>query len=207
MFSIDIFSLFGILLCVILIIDKQYFEIKNIGDIMEKIIGTTVIRVVEGDITSQETDAIVNAANNELWMGAGVAGAIKRAGGVEIEREAVAKGPISIGEAAITGGGKLKAKYVIHAAGMGRDLRTDESKIRATTINSLKRADENNLKSIAFPSIGTGVGGFPLEKAAEVMLGAVKSYIGEGKSGLELVVFVLWGGEAYKVFEDGLKAL
>ncbi|UCH88335.1 MAG: macro domain-containing protein [Thermoplasmata archaeon] len=175
--------------------------------IMEKKFNDVIVRVVEGDITEQGTDAIVNAANNELWMGAGVAGAIKRKGGVEIELEAVAKGPIPIGEAAITGGGKLKARYVIHAAGMGRDLRTDEGKIRATTTNSLKRADEKSLKSIAFPSIGTGVGGFPLEKAAEVMIGAVKSYIEEGKSGLELVVFVLWGEEAYKAFEKVLKNL
>jgi O-acetyl-ADP-ribose deacetylase (regulator of RNase III) len=176
-------------------------------EIMEKQINNTVIRVFEGDITEQDTDAIVNAANNELWMGAGVAGAIKRKGGEEIEREAVAKGPIAVGEAAITGGGKLAARYVIHAAGMGRDLRTDETKIRSTTINSLKRADEKSLKSIAFPSIGTGVGGFPLSKAAEVMLGAVKSYLEEEESGLELVVFVLWGEEAYKAFEGVLKEL
>ena len=174
---------------------------------MEKKIGNVTIRIVEGDITEQETDAIVNAANNELWMGAGVAGAIKRAGGVEIEREAVAKGPIPIGEAAITGGGKLKARYVIHAAGMGRDLRTDAAKVRNATTNSLKRADENNLKSIAFPSIGTGVGGFPLDKAAEVMLGAVKSYLEEYQSGLELVVFVLWGKEAFLAFKKQLNEL
>lgn len=174
---------------------------------MEKKIGNVIIRVVEGDITDQGTDAIVNAANNELWMGAGVAGAIKRKGGVEIEREAVGKGPIPIGEAAITGGGKLKAKHVIHAAGMGRDLRTDETKVRNATTNSLKRADEKDLKSIAFPSIGTGVGGFPLEKAAEVMLGAVKNYLEENQSGLELVVFVLWGEEAYKAFESELARL
>jgi O-acetyl-ADP-ribose deacetylase (regulator of RNase III) len=174
---------------------------------MEKTIKNTTVRIVEGDITEQDTDAIVNAANNELWMGAGVAGAIKRAGGVAIEREAVAKGPIPVGEAAITGGGKLKARYVIHAAGMGRNLQTDEGKIRAATTNSLKRADENGLSSIAFPSIGTGVGGFSLEQAAKVMLGAVKSYLEEEDSKLEQVVFVLWGDEAYKAFERKLKNL
>jgi O-acetyl-ADP-ribose deacetylase (regulator of RNase III) len=174
---------------------------------MEKKFGDTIIRIVEGDITEQDTDAVVNAANNELWMGAGVAGAIKRAGGVEIEREAVAKGPIPIGEAAITTGGNLKAKYVIHAAGMGRDLRTDEGKIRQATANSLKRADENGLKSIAFPSIGTGVGGFPLEKAAEVMLGAVKSYLEKKQSGLELIVFVLFGKDAFNAFNSTLEKI
>jgi O-acetyl-ADP-ribose deacetylase (regulator of RNase III) len=173
--------------------------------ILEKKIGNVTIRIVEGDVTDQDTDAIVNAANNELWMGAGVAGAIKRKGGIEIEKEAVAKGPIPIGEAAITGGGNLKARYVIHAAGMGRDLQTDETKVRNATMNSLKRADENSLKSIAFPSIGTGVGGFPLEKAAEVMLGALKDYLEQNNSGLELVVFVLWGHEAYRAFEEQLK--
>jgi len=173
----------------------------------EKKFGTVTIRLVSGDITEQDTDAIVNAANNELWMGAGVAGAIKRAGGVEIEREAVAQGPIPVGEAVITGGGKLRARYVIHAAGMGRDLRTDEVKIRNTTINSLKRAEEKGLKSIAFPSIGTGVGGFSLEKAAEVMIGAVKEHLEAGVSSLELVVFVLWGEEAYGAFSDRLDML
>jgi O-acetyl-ADP-ribose deacetylase (regulator of RNase III) len=175
--------------------------------LMERMIKNTLIRIVQGDITEQDVDAVVNAANNELWMGAGVAGAIKRAGGVEIESEAVAKGPIPIGEAAITTGGKLPARYVIHAAGMGRDLRTDEGKVRSATINSLKRADENHLRSIAFPSIGTGVGGFPLERAAEIMIGAVKSYIDESKSGLELVVFVLFNQEGFEAFGNKLEKL
>ena len=174
---------------------------------LEKKIGTVTIRIVEGDITDQDTDAIVNAANNELWMGSGVAGAIKSKGGVAIEKEAVSLGPIEIGEAAITGGGALKARYVIHAAGMGRDLRTDETKIRNTTINSLKRAEEKQLRSVAFPSIGTGVGGFSLEKAAEVMLGAVKSYLENESSNLELIVFVLWGEEAYSAFAMQLDKL
>jgi O-acetyl-ADP-ribose deacetylase (regulator of RNase III) len=168
----------------------------------EKKIGAVTIRLVQGDITEQATDAIVNAANNELWMGSGVAGAIKSKGGVEIEKEAISLGPIEVGEAAITGGGRLKARYVIHAAGMGRDLRTDERKIRSTTINSLKRAEEKSLKSVAFPSIGTGVGGFSLEKAAEVMLDAVKNYLEAEGSKLELIVFVLWGEEAYGAFKE-----
>jgi O-acetyl-ADP-ribose deacetylase (regulator of RNase III) len=171
---------------------------------MEKKIGDVTIRIVEGDITEQDTDAIVNAANNELWMGSGVAGAIKRVGGVEIEREAVAKGPIPIGEAAITGGGSLKAKHVIHAAGMGRDLQTDEEKIRNATTNSLKRAVENNLKSIAFPSIGTGVGGFSLKKAAEVMIDAVNRFIEEHESTLVLIVFVLRGDIALLYYGEEL---
>src|SRR3990170_7908766 len=99
------------------------------------------IEVLRGDITKLELDALVNAANNRLWMGGGVAGALKRAGGPEIEAEAIKKGPIPIGEAVVTGAGKLKAKYVIHAAVMGQDLQTDATKIRQATVNSLKRAE------------------------------------------------------------------
>ena len=128
------------------------------------------ILLTRGDIAQQDAEAIVNAANNHLWMGAGVAGAIKRAGGREIEEEAVAKGPIPIGEAVVTGGGHLKARYVIHAAVMGQDLRTDADKIRQATQNSLRRADELALKSIAFPAISTGIFGFPIQRCAEIML-------------------------------------
>ena len=158
------------------------------------------ILLTRGDIAQQDADAIVNAANNHLWMGAGVAGAIKRAGGSEIEREAVAKGPIPIGEAAVTGAGRLKARYVIHAAVMGRDLRTDADKIRQATQNSLRRADELALKSIAFPALGTGVGGFPLDECARIMLDVVHGHSADGTS-LERVVFVLYDEPAYQAFE------
>jgi O-acetyl-ADP-ribose deacetylase (regulator of RNase III) len=161
------------------------------------------ISLVRGDIAAQDTDAIVNAANNALWMGAGVAGAIKGAGGQEIEREAVAKGPIVIGEAAVTGAGRLKARYVIHAAVMGQDLRTDADKIRHATENSLRRADELGLKSIAFPALGTGVGGFPLDECARVMLEVVR---GHTDGSLERVLFVLYDEPAYRVFERVLGA-
>jgi O-acetyl-ADP-ribose deacetylase (regulator of RNase III) len=158
------------------------------------------ILLARGDIAQQDADAIVNAANNHLWMGAGVAGAIKRAGGREIEDEAVAKGPIPIGEAAVTGAGRLKARYVIHAAVMGRDLRTDADKIRQATRNSLRRADELALKSIAFPALGTGVGGFSLEECARIMLDVVHGHSAAGTS-LERIVFVLYDEPAYQAFE------
>jgi len=158
------------------------------------------ITLVQGDIAQQDAEAIVNAANNHLWMGAGVAGAIKRAGGQEIEREAVAKGPIPIGEAVVTGAGRLKARYVIHAAVMGRDLRTDADKIRQATQNSLRRADELALKSIAFPALGTGVGGFSLEECARIMLDVVQGH-GASATSLERVVFVLYDEPAYQAFE------
>jgi len=154
----------------------------------------------QGDITREATEAIVNAANSSLWMGGGVAGAIKRAGGKEIEEEAVKKGPIPIGEAVVTGAGRLSCKYIIHAAVMGPDLVTDEEKIRAATKNSLLRAEELSLKSIAFPALGTGVGRFPYSKAAEVMVQEVREYLA-GESSLEEVVFVLYGEEAFSVFQ------
>ena len=157
------------------------------------------ITLHQGDITHLTTDAIVNAANSHLWMGAGVAGAIKRAGGGEIEREAVSKGPIPVGEAVVTGAGQLKARYVIHAAAMGQDLRTDAEKIRVATVNSLKRADELGLRSIAFPALGTGVGGFSYRQAAEVMIEAIRQYL-VGQTVLEEVVVALYGQCAYEAF-------
>ncbi len=157
------------------------------------------IKFVKGDITDMEVDAIVNAANNELWMGGGVAGAIKRKGGIEIEEEAVKKGPIPVGEAIVTGAGKLKAKYVIHGAVMGRDLQTDAEKIKNATINSLKRAEELGLKSIAFPAFGTGVGGFPMDICAKIMIDTVKNF---KANSLEEVYFVLYTDSAYYTFKN-----
>jgi O-acetyl-ADP-ribose deacetylase (regulator of RNase III) len=162
------------------------------------------ITLARGDIAHQDADAIVNAANNRLWMGAGVAGAIKHAGGQEIEREAVAKGPVPIGEAVVTGAGRLKARHVIHAAVMGQDLHTDADKIRQATQNSLRRADELGLKSIAFPALGTGVGGFSLEDCARIMLDVVRRH-GAGGTSLERVVFVLYDEPAYQAFERVLR--
>lgn len=161
------------------------------------------ITLYQGDITQLATEAIVNAANNHLWMGAGVAGAIKRAGGADIEREAVSKGPIPIGEAVVTGAGELQARYVIHAAAMGQDLRTDAEKIRAATANSLKRAEELGLKSIAFPALGTGVGGFSYRQAAEVMITAIRQHLA-GQTSLEEVVLALYGRQAYDAFATEL---
>lgn len=163
------------------------------------------IELVKGDITGLDVDAIVNAANNHLWMGAGVAGAIKRVGGQEIEDEAVRKGPVAIGQAVVTGAGRLKARYVIHAAVMGQDLSTNAEKIAAATKNSLLRAEELRLKSIAFPALGTGVGGFPLSTAADIMVSTVREHLKSATS-LDRVVFALFGDEAYRAFEEKLKS-
>ncbi len=167
------------------------------------------IIILKGDITTVEADAIVNAANNRLWMGGGVAGAIKRAGGEEIEREAVSKGPIRVGEAVATGAGRLKARYVIHAAAMGYDdqgqmIPPSSESIRNATLNSLLLAERLGLKSIAFPALGTGVGGFPLKEAANIMVRTVREHLAGG-SALEKVIFVLFGDEAYETFKEAFE--
>jgi O-acetyl-ADP-ribose deacetylase (regulator of RNase III) len=161
------------------------------------------IRLAQTDITALDVDAVVNAANDQLWMGAGVAGAIKRAGGDEIEREAMAQGPIPIGEAVVTGAGRLRARHVIHAAAMGQDLTTDASKIARATASALRRADELGLRSIALPALGTGVGGFPLTECARVMLDAVRAHLERG-SALDEVVFALRSPDAVRAFEAAL---
>ena len=162
------------------------------------------VEVNQGDITRLELDALVNAANDQLWMGGGVAGALKRVGGREIEAEAVEKGPIAVGEAVVTGAGKLRAKYVIHAAVMGQDLRTDVEKIRQATRNSLIRGDELGVKSIAFPALGTGVGGFALNECARIMINEVCQY-SAGGTRLEKVVFVLYDELACRAFKEELE--
>jgi len=161
------------------------------------------IEIYKGDITRLGLDAMVNAANNQLWMGAGVAGAIKRAGGKEIEAEAVSKGPIPVGQALVTGAGKLKAKYIIHAAVMGQGLVTDAEKIRKATRNSLIRSDELGIESLAFPALGTGVGGFPLDECARIMITEVLKYSAE-KTGLKKVVFALFDEQSYIIFKQEL---
>lgn len=155
------------------------------------------IEVRRGDITEADCDAIVNAANNHLWMGAGVAGAIKRKGGAEIEAEAMAKGPIPVGEAVATGAGRLRARYVIHAAAMGQDLRTDAAKIQSATRAAIGVADGLGLRTIAFPALGTGVGGFSVADCARLMLDVVRAYQGVN---LTKVVFVLFEQQAFEQF-------
>ena len=161
------------------------------------------LSVVEGDITQLDVDAIANAANDHLWMGAGVAGAIKRAGGEEIEREAVAKGPIAVGDAVATGAGRLTARYVVHGAVMGQDLRTSADLVRRTTVRCLEVADEVGVTSLALPAFGTGVGGFPLDECARIMVSAVRSH---EPGTLQQVVFAVFGAEAVRAFRAALAA-
>lgn len=165
------------------------------------------IEIIQGDITEQTTEALVNAANNHLWMGAGVAGAIKKKGGVAIEMEAVKKGPIPVGEAVVTSAGALAAKYIIHAAVMGLDLATDANKIKNATLSSLKRAEEYKMESLSFAALGTGVGGFPLQEAARVMMEATKSHLEDYPSSLKKISYVLYQPEAQKEFEQMARLL
>ena len=160
------------------------------------------LSVVDGDITALDVEAIANAANNALWMGAGVAGAIKRAGGEEIEREAVAKGPIAVGDAVATTAGRLQARWVVHGAVMGQDLRTNAELVRETTRRCLEVADELGARSLALPAFGTGVGRFPLAECAEIMVGEAADFASKT---LEQVVFAVFGNEARQAFETALE--
>jgi O-acetyl-ADP-ribose deacetylase len=159
------------------------------------------LEVVEGDITALDVDAIANAANNHLWMGAGVAGAIKSAGGPEIEREAVAMGPIEVGDAVATGAGRLRAGHVVHGAVMGQDLRTNAGLVSRTTRRCLEVADELGCGSLALPAFGTGVGGFPLDECARLMVAEARRF---EPASLERVVFAVFGGQAEEAFRTAL---
>jgi O-acetyl-ADP-ribose deacetylase (regulator of RNase III) len=157
------------------------------------------LEILDGDIAAETTDAIVNAANNEFWMGAGVAGAIKARGGSDIEREAIAQGPVEPGECVMTAGGRLAARYVIHAAVMGQDLETSAELIDRATHNALASAEAHQLVSIAFPAFGTGVGGFPVDECARIMIAAIRAHATPATS-LRLVRLVLFGRGAYEMF-------
>ncbi|MGE5395981.1 MAG: macro domain-containing protein [Chitinophagales bacterium] len=155
------------------------------------------VSLLKGDITEIDAEALVNAANNHLWMGSGVAGAIKSKGGISIQEEAVKKGPIPVGEAAVTSAGNLKARYIIHAAVMGQDLRTDYEKIRTATVNALLRAKELGINSIAFPALGTGVGGFPPAQAALAMKEAMDAASVDDMK----IIMVLFDDRTYREYE------
>ena len=164
------------------------------------------ISMRQGDLTDADVDTIVNAANNDLMLGGGVAGAIRVRGGPTIQQECDRIGPIALGEAAITGAGLLRARHVIHAASMRLGESTSETNLRTATRNSLMRANENSLKSIAFPAIGTGIAGFPIERCAEVMLEEVRANL-SGPTTLERVDFVLFDRRSLEVFERVLAGM
>jgi len=159
------------------------------------------IVIQQGDLTEMDTDAIVNAANNDLVLGAGVAGAIRRKGGDQIQRECDAIGSIPVGYAAITTGGRLKARFVIHAASMGFGVaRTTAKSLKTSTAHSLRIAAERGLKTIAFPAVGTGIAGFPMKECAEIMVREAAQHL-RGETSIETIYFVLFGEAAEGIFK------
>jgi putative ATPase len=180
---------------------------------MKKTIGKAMLETVQGDITTLPVDAIVNAANEYLKHGGGVAAAISRKGGSAIQRESDALveklGPLSTGEAVITSGGKLPARFVIHTVGpvWSEHSPTEaDDLLRRAVRNSLVRADEKKLKSIAFPAISTGIYGFPINRAAPLLLREAVDYL-HGETKLERVLFCLYDNASYEVFDSAFKAL
>jgi O-acetyl-ADP-ribose deacetylase len=158
------------------------------------------VEILLGDLTDMNTDAIVNAANNELQLGGGIAGAIRRKGGPGIQKECDEIGTIPVGGAAITSGGNLKARYVIHAASMELGERTHALALRSSVAHSLRIAAQKGLKTIAFPAVGTGIAGFPMRECAEIMLREVAKHF-DGPTSLEKVSLVLFDGEALRIFQ------
>jgi O-acetyl-ADP-ribose deacetylase (regulator of RNase III) len=164
------------------------------------------IEIRQGDLTEMDTDAIVNAANNDLQLGGGVAGAIRRKGGPKIQTECDEIGTIPVGGAAITSGGNLKARFVIHAASMELGGKTSAHALRSSTAHALRIAAQNGLRSIAFPAVGTGIAGFPLRECAEIMMRETAKHF-DGPTSIEKVFFVLFDKEAFKAFQTAMQEI
>jgi len=170
---------------------------------IEITIGNSKIKLIQGDITELNTDVIVNAANAQLILGGGVAGAIRRKGGAKIQEECNEIGGTFVGGAVITTGGNLKAKHVIHAVGPRMGEGDEDAKLRNAVTNSLKLMDELGLKTIAFPAISTGIFGYPIERCAKIMIFTAKKYLA-GETQIKEVVFCLYSEPDYEVFNKEL---
>jgi len=166
----------------------------------------TNIYVQSGDLTTCKVDAIVNAANNDLVLGGGLAGAIARTGGPEIQDQCTRHGPVEVGQAAITTGGNMPARYVIHQASMRLGQQTTAENLRSSTRAALALAEENGVKTLAFPATGTGIAGFDIDQCAEIMIGEVLEHI-SGETQLTDVYFVLMGQRAMEAFEEAYQRL
>ena len=160
---------------------------------------SATLEILDGDISLQDVDAVVNAANSHFWMGSGVAGALKARGGPSIETQAIALGPVEPGDVVITGAGQLRARHVIHAAVMRQDLQTSPSIIEQATRRALELADHRQFTSIAFPAFGTGVGGFSLRACAQIMIDVVRAHHPRSVRTIRLVLF---GQKAYLTFAE-----
>ncbi len=155
--------------------------------------------LVKGDITDIHVDAIVNAANAQLILGGGVAGAIRRKGGPSIQAECNQIGGTVVGGAVITGGGTLPAKYIIHAVGPQMGEGNEDEKLRNATLNSFRLMDKHRLETIAFPAISTGIYGFPIDRCAKIMLSTAMEYLKKATN-IKEVTFVLWTSSDFDVF-------
>ncbi|MFH0777155.1 MAG: macro domain-containing protein [Candidatus Eisenbacteria bacterium] len=174
-------------------------------EVVQVRIEDATVELLEGDISELEVDAIVNAANTDLVLGTGVAGSIRTKGGPTIQEECNRLAPIGLGQAVATEAGDLRAKYIIHAAGMGSDRKTNRGIIETVTRNTLLCAENKRVKTIAFPAIGTGIGGLKPEASARIMLGVVLDYLEEGTSSLKKVMFALYGSKAFDAFKSELE--
>lgn len=172
---------------------------------MERIIKGKRIKLIQGDLTELRVDAIVNAANAQLVLGGGVAGAIRTKGGPTIQEECDRIGGTTVGGAAVTGGGNLKARYVIHAVGPRYGEGDEDEKLRQATLNSLKRATEKSMRSIAFPAISTGIFGFPKDLCAQIMLDTAQKFLATEETSLDEVIFCLWSREDLELFAKTLE--
>ncbi len=179
------------------------FELLTI-DMKVNIAENRIFELYIGDITEMETEAIVNAANKNLILGGGVAGAIRRKGGPAIQEECNKIGGTFVGGAVITGGGNLKAKYVIHTVGPRMGEGNEDEKLRNATLNSLKLADEKKITSISFPAISTGIFGFPIGRCAKIMIRTAIEYL-KGQTQIKKIVFCLFDASSYNVFAKELK--
>ncbi len=174
---------------------------------MRRVIGKVIVELVLGDITDLATDAIVNAANEELQLGGGVAGAIRRRGGPAIQRECDDIGGTPVGTAIITTGGNLKARYVIHCVGPRWGEGGEDEKLASSIRSALKLAASRQLRSIAFPAISTGIFGFPKDRAARVILSTTIEYLKQGTSKLRRVIFCLFNPTTFNIFKHALETL
>jgi len=159
----------------------------------------TAIHIEQGDLTTYAIDAVVNAANNDLVLGGGLAGAIRRAGGPEIQADCDRHGPVEVGGAALTTAGRLPAKHVIHQASMRLGEPTTADALRRSTRAVLRLAEENDLRTLAFPATGTGIAGFPVRQCAEIMLAEVRDHVAAGTK-LTDVYFVLFDERTARTF-------
>jgi O-acetyl-ADP-ribose deacetylase (regulator of RNase III) len=174
---------------------------------MERQVNGKVIRLIQGDLTELSVDAIVNAANAQLILGGGVAGAIRTKGGPSIQEECDRVGGTTVGQAVLTNAGKLKARHVIHAVGPRMGEGNEDEKLHQATLNSLRRATENGLLSIAFPAISTGIFGFPKDRCARIMLQTVQDFLKDQDSSLKEVIFCLWSKDDLELFTQILESL